>query len=400
MTRKLYYEDPQRLSFEARPIEQRREGERWAVVLDQTCFYPQGGGQPADRGSLNGRPVLDVRLDGEAVAHLLAEPLADELVRGEVDPAWRFDFMQQHTGQHLVSGALLQAAGAATLSAHLGESTTTVELDAPRLEEALILEAEDLANRTIAADLPVRIHWVDPEDVHRFSLRKPPPSRERIRIVEIEGFDTVACSGIHLSRTAQAGLVRWVGEEKIRGRLRLHWKIGRRALEDYRRKDRLAARLSRELTCSVEEIPEAVRRLQERLKEQGLALARLEEGLAGSLAERLLAGGREAGGRRLVAHRFERESPGLVRRVFDLLLERERTVAALLLPEGERLQWMVGQSAGGGLELKRIVPPLLPAIEGRGGGNELRWQGVGRRPAGAEEFLARLEEALRRPPFP
>ncbi len=400
MTRPLYYEQPGMVSFEARLVRQdRAAGERWTAVLDATGFYPEGGGQPADRGTLNGLPVLDVQLEGDEVLHWLPAPLAaapGEPVRGEIDSARRLEFMQQHTGQHIVSGALWQTAGAYTLSAHLGEATTSVEVDLAQVPEEKILAAEDLANRVIQDDLPVHTQWVEPQDVHRFPLRKPPPAKERIRVVDIGGFDCTACSGLHLERSGLAGLVHWVGEERIRGHHRLHWKIGDRALRDYRDKDRVIGLLSRELSSSLEEIHPAVARLKGQLRESGLTVSRLEERLAGSLAASLLERGRTASGRCRVLERLGGgESAGLVRRLFEQLLEREGTVAGLLLEEGDRLLWMVGQSAGAGLPLKRILPPLLPLIGGKGGGNDLRWQGAGRTPAGAAGFLQALEAEIR-----
>ncbi len=409
MTRALYYEDPRLAAFEARLVGERRAGGRWAVVLDRTGFYPQGGGQPADRGSLNGLPVLDVQQEGAEVVHYLPAPLelaAGAPVRGEVDAGHRFEYMQQHTGQHIISGALWKAAGAYTLSAHLGETDTTVEVDSPRVAEEKLLEAEELANRVIRDDLPVRALWVEPQDIHRFPLRKPPPARERIRVVDIGGFDCTACSGLHLERTGLAVLVHRVGEERIRGHHRLHWKIGERALRDYREKDRAIALLTRELSSGLEEIAPAVRRLKEQLRGQALSLARAEERLAENLAESLLERGRAGPGRYRVLQRFAGESPALVRRVFERLLERPGTVAALLLEEGGKLQWLVGQSPAGPAEggrpgpallpLKEVLPPLLPLIGGKGGGNELRWQGAGREPAGGREFLRALEERIRR----
>ena len=161
MTEQLYYTDPRISRFDARVLQQRQEGKRWAVVLDRTAFYPEGGGQPADRGTLNGLAVLDVQKKGEEIRHYLAEPLSEgatvegTVAEGTVDWERRFEFMQQHTGQHIVSASLIEAAGYPTVSAYLGERYTAVEIDTYDIQEGEIEAAEALANRQVTRNLPV-----------------------------------------------------------------------------------------------------------------------------------------------------------------------------------------------------------------------------------------------------
>ncbi|MBN2552851.1 MAG: alanyl-tRNA editing protein, partial [Spirochaetales bacterium] len=203
-TEQLYYADPRLSSFEARVLAQEQEKDRWAVILDRTAFYPEGGGQPPDQGQLNGIPVLDVQKQGERIRHFLPQPLEEgTIVRGTIDWPRRFEFMQQHTGQHIVSASLLQAAGHATISAYLGERYTAVEIDTDRIPDEQIEAAAALANRQVTRNLPVRIHWIRPEEAEGFNLRKPPPEVERLRIVQIEGVDAAACAGIHVSTTGE-----------------------------------------------------------------------------------------------------------------------------------------------------------------------------------------------------
>jgi alanyl-tRNA synthetase len=303
------------------------------------------------------------------------------------------DFRQQHTGQHLVSAALLAAAGLRTVSANLGEEYTSVEIAAPEAGEEQLAAAEQRANRTVNENHPVRIHWIDAADAGRFPLRKPPPpGRQRLRIVEIPGIDASACGGLHVASTGEVGLIRFAYAEKIRGRLRLHWKIGRRAWRELGERDRILAELARELTCGVPELPSSVRALKARLRSQELAGAQAEKRLAGLLAERLAS--ERIGEIRLVCHLLEDGSPALMEELFQALCAAPGTLACLAVEAGTELRWLVGTSADLNLPLERIVSPLLPLIEGKGGGRGRRLQGTGRRREGWADFCAGVAQAL------
>jgi alanyl-tRNA synthetase len=412
VTRRLYYEDPALLAFSSRLLRQEPREQagvtRWAAVLEATAFYPEGGGQPADRGTLNGVPVTDVQVHGEEVLHLLAAPLpaaagaesaVGAVVTGEVDAARRADFRAQHTGQHLLSAALLSAAGARTVSANLGEELTTVEVDLPSLSAEALQAAEQEANRIVCRNLPVLLHWVNPEEAARFPLRKPPPAgKERLRIVEIPGVDSSACGGLHAASTGEVGLIRFAGQEKIRGRVRLLWKIGGRAWRELRAREALLAELARELTCGAQELPARLRALQAGLKEQEQLLAGAEQRLAGLLAGRLREQAEECapGGPRLVCRLLEAERPALLPALLQGLAGSPRTVACLAAASGEGgLSWLLGSSADLDLPLGAWLPELLPLIEGKGGGRGRRFQGTGRRAEGWPALCAELGRLLR-----
>ena len=211
--------------------------------------------------------------------------------------------------------------------------------------------------------------------------------------------DASACGGLHVSSTGEVGLIRCAGQEKVRGRVRLLWKIGGRAWRELRAREGVLAELARELTCGVEELPASVRALKARLKAQELAVAHAEGSLAGLLAERLRgeAGKPAPGGPRLVCRLLEGESPGLLPTLFQALVGAPRTVACLGAPTEGGLAWLLGSSADLDLSLGERLPELLAPIEGKGGGRGRRFQGTGRRLEGWPALCAELERLLRGP---
>ena len=398
-TERLYYQDPGLEHFEARLVKQYKEKDRWIVILDRTAFYPEGGGQPADRGRLNGNPVLEVRLDGNTVLHSLAEalPEGETAVDGRIDSAWREDFKQQHTGQHIVSASLLKACGCQTLSVHLGETHITIEIDKESISERDIETVEELANKIITENRPVRTFWVEGKEQDRYPFRRPPPDRDWIRAVEIEGFDLAACGGVHAARTGEIGLIQTTGLDKIRGRQRLQFMVGRRAYRDYRFKTKIVSSLSTTLTCSIEDIVRTVQGWKETLSDRNRSIGLLQGRLAGLMAEDLYRQGEMLGSSdnlRLVSCRYRQESRTFLDSLYKKLADKERVIIFIGNSTDSGLQWILGRSADLSLRLKEIVPPLLPLIDGKGGGSDLRWQGMGRKADGWDEFLNTLKLEL------
>ena len=226
-TERLYFSDAYLTRFSARVIARAERGGRPAVALDQSAFYPEGGGQPADAGTLGGVAVLDVQADDGLVWHTLAAPLDADVVQGQVDWARRFDHMQQHHGQHLLSAAFEQLFGLKTVSFHLGAAAATIDLAATALAAEQAAAAEDLTNQVIWEDRPVLARFVTPEELARLPLRKPPQVRGAVRVVSVPDFDHSACGGTHPRATGGVGLAhlrRWErrGEvvQKVRARTR------------------------------------------------------------------------------------------------------------------------------------------------------------------------------------
>lgn len=397
MTEKLYYKDIHKIEFEARVLEAVNEKNAWKVVLDKTCFFPEGGGQPADKGWLNDIPVLDVRKEGDTIVHLLPENPGNETVKGKIDPVWRKDFMQQHTGQHIISGALWAIGKYKTVSVHMGLEYTTVEVEAPEISEQDIIDAEKLANRVISNDIPLSFIEADPGELEKFNLRKPTDREGKIRLVKIGDFDCAACGGMHLDSTRQVGLVKAVGMEKIRGNTRIAWKIGERAYDDYRKKDKIISSLKSVLSTNEDMFVEKTGELMEEISSCKRKYGSLENHLAEILAQDLFINRTATLGSsfNIIVESWQEEENDLLKKVMKNLLKNEKTLVCLVNVFPGKLQWSIGCSDDIVFPFDDVKGELLSLIDGKGGGRHPLWQGTGLKPDRAADFLARFRSSIK-----
>ncbi|HMI32180.1 MAG TPA: DHHA1 domain-containing protein [Candidatus Limnocylindrales bacterium] len=264
MTRLLYREDPTIRDFEGTVLETiERDGATWAE-LDRTAFYPGGGGQPPDRGSLDTAAVTDVREEEGRVWHRVERAMKPgAAVKGTLDWARRFDHMQQHTGQHILSQAFIVVASAETRSFHLGEEEVVIDVAHPGPDPDLLRRVEERANEIVWEDREVLVHEVPRDEAGRFPLRKLPAVEGLVRIVEVRGFDWSACGGTHVSRSGQVGIVTILSTEKYKGGTRVAFVCGGRALRRQRERMMLLRDLSLAFTAGEADLPKAVARLKE-----------------------------------------------------------------------------------------------------------------------------------------
>lgn len=397
MTEKIYHRDPTCLDFDAVVVSCSDRGGRQELILDRTAFYPGGGGQPADRGTIGEAAVVELKEAGEEIAHLLgtAGSLAPgSRVHGTVDGAWRRDFMAQHTGQHILSQALLSVGGLETVSVHFGEETTTIEVSVDRAEEAVLAKAETLANEIIKENRPVRTHEVDPSEASRFPLRRTPPDAGRLRIVEVDSFDWAACGGVHVGSTGEIFLVKIVGQEKIRGHARIHAVMGRRALADYGRRIELLQHLSRILTCGEQEMAGRAAELVAADKEKTRELRRLRLEAAVIEAEKALGSAEARTGAVLVRRTFDSAGAEFLKAFVDRVVSAPGRIAIAADASGDSFQWIAAHSLADGPDLGALVAPLLALADARGGGRGGRVQGSGKKIASLEQFLDAVAAAM------
>ena len=293
MTERAYYDFNSSLPFKAEIVERRSfdlrsidlpylDG-RAALILDKTIFYPGGGGQPSDRGSINWFPLLDIIEEDGEIFHMVSAAGGDKLKTGPaellLDLRRRREFSQLHTAQHLLSATILTRIGAATVSMHLGDENCSIDVDIAGIDDENLLAIEEALADIIEENHPVIIHLCPPEDLAAFPLRKPPPQNENevIRVIEIEGHDIIACSGTHLRSTAEIGILRIYSAEKYKGMTRISFSAGRRLLRDSRLLRQNALIVSRSLSVPINETGQGILDFLEKTALSEKRLKELEE---------------------------------------------------------------------------------------------------------------------------
>jgi alanyl-tRNA synthetase len=333
MTERLYYDDAYLTRFEARVVEQFTYKDRFTVVLDRTTFYPTSGGQPFDRGVLGGVEVVDVLVretDG-AILHLLNAALSDQPeILGEIDWERRFDHMQQHTGQHILSQVFVQIAQAETVGFHLGTKSATIDLAGSRqLSPSDLDEAESLANEIVWEDRPVTSRVVRATELADVPLRKPPAVAGEVRVVQVADFDWSACGGTHVARTGEIGLIKIIKWEKRGDETRVEFRCGRRALNDYRLKNSMVNRLAAGFNVGYWELDQAVERLVTEAKDLRSCLRRAGRALAQYEAAEMRAAAPSVSGVRLVVRNLADRSSDDMRELARQLVSEPGVVALL-----------------------------------------------------------------------
>lgn len=385
MTEKLYWNDPFALDFEATVLGVASHLGAPSLVLDRTLFYPEGGGQLGDRGvlSIGGREwaVRDVQIDDDGTVHHVVEGDVAELsagatVAGRVERNRRRDFMSQHTGQHVLSRALIEVAKADTVSSRLGEASSTIDTSIGSLDEAVLARAEDLVNDLVLSDVPVRTHYPTPEELAAMPLRRAPKVTTGIRVVEVEGFDFTPCGGTHVTRTGQIGPIRITGVERYKGGTRVSFLAGRRALVDARGKDAILRDLAKAFTCGTAEVPAAIGKLRADLKARTDAFANARGELVQLLSDRTLAEHpADPAGTRIFVTREGDDLPTL-RALAGALARRPDVIAFVASrdPSGEVLL-VVERGSAAPFDCGAWFKKATASVGGRGGGRPDRAEG-------------------------
>ena len=372
MTNRLYYTDSYRTEFSSAVSERTSDGTR--VYLDETAFYPTSGGQPHDLGTLGGTRVIDVVDEGERIAHVLAAPLGDHddmRISGRVDWVRRFDHMQQHTGQHLVSAVFEDLFGAKTVSVHFGPDYSTLDLNADSITRDQMVAAEARANELVAQARPVNVTFEDAESA--IGLRKPSDRPGLLRIVSIAEVDRSACGGTHVRSTAEIGAILLRSAERVRKTSRVEFICGQRAVRRARRDFEALTQIAASLSSAIDDAASVVATQTERLKDAESARKKLEKEVAGTRArDRYEATAPNASGVRVIVVRDAASIDEL--RTFAqaaLSLPKAAVVGALVSPPS----LFVAASEDSGLDAGKLIKEQLSAVGGRGGGSPRIAQG-------------------------
>lgn len=366
-TRRLFDEDSRLTAFTAVVLSCEPDGGLYRVLLDQTAFFPEEGGQSCDRGTLAGYPVSRVREETGVITHWLAQPLEPGTeVTGEIDWEKRFSDMQQHTGEHIVSGLVHALYGYDNVGFHLGSEYVTMDYSGP-LSPAQLHEVEERANRAVWANLPVSVTWPSPQVLETLSYRSKKELEGDIRIVEIPGVDRCACCAPHVLHTGEIGLIKLIASESYKGGVRVYMLCGSRALADYNRKQENTAGISALFSAKPDEILPAVRRQKEECESLRFEVNRLKMELISSRIAQLSE-------EKCVCLFDPNLDRGNNRRAWNLLCERfpESICATFSGSDEKGFQFILG---GGGRDARESGKELMTAFSGKGGGSAQMFQG-------------------------
>lgn len=393
MTTRLYYDDSYSTEFTATVVAVTEHQGRPALVLERTAFYPTSGGQPYDTGTLADAGVIDVLVQEDAVLHVLAEPpavTAGQVVTGRIDWPRRYDHMQQHSGQHLLSQVFYRLFGYETVSVHFGAEESTLDLDAAAVDAAQIAAAEQEANRLAYAALPIHAYTVAEADLARVPLRRAPKVSGLVRIVEIAGYDYSACGGTHVHTTAEIAPVKIVRSERRRGQTRLTFLCGLRACADYAAKHRLLVEAANLFSNEIAAVPSLISRALDQNRELGRQVDALAEQLVGYEIRDLLAAAEPVNeaGLRVVRILYPDRSVDALKGAAALLRQEPGTLALLGTQTGGKLTLLFARSDDVPLHAGNLLADTLKAFGGKGGGRPELAQGGTSDPGLGEAVLA------------
>lgn len=393
-TERLYYADAYTLDFSAAVLEYTTVKDNPAVVLDRTYFYPEGGGQLPDHGTLNGIAVTDVqtRESDRAVLHVLAALLGSAQVEGRIDGERRADLRLHHTGQHILSQALSRAAQAETVSVHMSLDSMTIDVNRIGISAEDWTAVEVMANEIVRANLPVRCWFSEPDELAALPIRKLPDVTGKVRIVNVGGFDVTACGGTHVRQTGEIGLIKVVRTERRGNTTRLEFRCGVRALDDYRSKNELVNRLVSDLTVGAADVPEAVRRLQDENRTLRAELKTAREFLIEAEARQLLESATLRDDLRIVSLAVEGRNADDLKMLAQRLTTSPNVIALIGLA-GEKAQLLFGRSENLPHDMAKLLKGALAVLKSERGGGRPNFAQGGGVVATLAEVAAALDQA-------
>ena len=391
-TERLYYSDSHVIEFEARVLDKTERVSGWtAVTLDRTAFYPTGGGQPSDTGTLDGNQVLECIDDEESgILHVIQgrAPEVGATVKGRIDWARRLDHIQQHTGQHILSQALVTLFNAPTRGFRVLHESCEIDVELTNPTNERIERAVVLANNVIWEDREITIRNVTADEAARLPLRKDSSRDGELRLIEIEGFDLTPCGGTHAYRTGEVGMIVVRTWERAKGLTRIEFAAGTRALADYRRANQTARTVAALFSAARDDTPKLAARLVEENKELHRRVRALEEIAARVEAQELLASASpNAAGIRIVTKICNDRDAESLKHIAQALIAYPNTIALLGSHDKESARLVFARSADAPGEMNALMRDACAKLDGRGGGKPDLAQGGGKN-------VARLGEAI------
>ena len=386
----LYYQDATIAEFQATVTKTGSDENRHYIVLDNTAFYPTGGGQPHDTGWIADLEISDVEKVDDEIRHYTTDDVSN--ISGEISAKlnWtrRFDHMQQHTGQHILTAAFVELFDIATTSFHLGTELVTIDLNTSDVTDAQLAAAEQRANEIILENRPVETKWVTKEDLANYNLRKDVKVDEDIRLVIIPDFDYNGCGGTHPTSTGQVSLLKILATEKMKQQIRIHFVCGQRVLDQLAMRKNVLSDVARQLSAPEEQAADAMRKFAQATKQTEKNLKDAQDALLQFEAK-------ELAGEAIAARTFENRSIQDLQKLARFVTEHnEQAIALLVATNDDKLQFVAARGKAQTTSMKTISAVALPLINGKGGGNDALVQGGGEKSITADALLQAMKDIL------
>lgn len=378
MTIKTYMEDSYLKEIKANVVSIENKNDLFYIILDRTIFYPHlAGGQPRDKGTINGTPVIDVYEDeNNNIVHVVKEEIYSDKVDLNIDWNNRFDLMQQHTGQHLLSANIFNLYQAETESFHFGDEYISIEVTKDDFSDKEIKQVEYLTNRMIQSNIKISSYIPSEEDLTEIPLRKAPTTEEELRVVEIDGIDFSACCGTHLNSTGELGLVKIRKTEKTKGKTKIDFVCGYRALQDYSWKNDAIYEIGALLSSKAESIVDKTKELLEIKENLEKELMMSKKNLAKARAEILLKESKSYNNISYIVKSFENENIKDVNLISSILNEDDNIIQLYTTSNNGTIQFIISRSNNLDINLNDILKTLKESMNIRGGGSKYSVQGI------------------------
>ncbi|MEG0381180.1 MAG: DHHA1 domain-containing protein, partial [Kurthia sp.] len=384
----FYYQDSMLSEFRANVVRTGTEENRHYVVLDNTTFYPTGGGQPHDTGWINDIEIINVEKVDEEIRHYTladATSLTGE-IHGKLNWTRRFDHMQQHAGQHILTAAFVELFDFATVSFHLGTELATIDLNTGDVTAEQLEAVESRANNIILENRSIETKWVDKEGLTEYNLRKEVKVEGDIRLVIIPEYDYNGCGGTHPTSTGQVGLIKIIATEKMKQQIRIHFVCGQRVLQQLAMRKQVLSDVARQLSIPEEHAADALRKFVQAAKTTEKALTEAQDALLTFEANELSKD-------TLAAKVFSNRSIQQLQKLARFITQKNPNSIALLVADNEdKLQFVASRGANSTQSMKDISSAILPMVNGKGGGNDALVQGGGEKLLSADQLLDEMKK--------
>ena len=387
-----YYQDSMMREFSTDVVRTGTDGLGGYVVLSNTAFYPTGGGQPHDTGWIGAREVVNVEKVEEEIRHYIdgdVEGITGTVV-GKLDWSRRFDHMQQHTGQHILTAAFVELFGYQTVSFHLGAELVAIDLNTTEVTAEQLVAAEKRANDIVLENRPIETKWVKKDELAQYNLRKDVTVDEDIRLVIIPDYDYNGCGGTHPTSTGQVQMIKIMETEKMKSNIRVHFVCGDRVRQQLDMRKNVLTDVARQLSVPEREAGVALTKVMQAAKQADKALAEARDALVAYEAKDL-AGQGEAVISQAYQNRTIQELQKLAR---FIVTANPQAVALLVADNADKLQFVAARGADVAASMKEISGKVLPLINGKGGGNDALVQGGGEKGISSEDLLKEMQKAL------